>query len=373
MAVGTLGLTPVYPDIARDLGLQVDTFGILVGISTLVGGLLQVPMGILADRFRVKYIAVVGLVAAALAPAIWALAPDYRVYALGSAAMGIGTVCMQAGFHTAIANGFRAGGRASAMSLLWVGTSLGSVISLLLFGRFGGGVGWRGVALAICWLPLLALPLTLTMPDTGSDGARKSVKAIGRDMLRYLVHGRALALCSLMVLSSATAFGTQYFIPFVLRGQNYGASATSLLLVPYIIGGICGAPLLGVLSDRFGPWRPLALGMTLGSLALATVAIVGSYRPLLIGCFLILGALANGGPAVLLSSTVDIAARVAGVGIGSALSITRLALSLGPAVAPSLIGLFYLDAGGTATEFALASVFLVTAGLIVLVLRGVRR
>jgi nitrate/nitrite transporter NarK len=70
MVVGTLGITPVYPDIARDLGLKADAFGAVLGIATLVAGTLQIPMGLLADRFRVKYLAAVGLVAATTAPAV---------------------------------------------------------------------------------------------------------------------------------------------------------------------------------------------------------------------------------------------------------------------------------------------------------------
>ncbi len=373
MAVGTLGITPVFPDIARDLGLKAGAFGALLGISTLVAGILQIPMGVLSDRFRVKYIAAVGLVASATAPAIWALSPNYRIYAIGQFTLGISIVCLQAGFHTAIANAFRDKGRASAMSMLWVATSIGGVASLLLFGELGGRIGWRTVALGIFWLPLLALPLTLTMPDTAVAGARKTLSEIGRDSLRYLVHGRAIALCGLMTLSAGTAFGTQFLIPFVLRSHDYGAGATGLLLVPYILGGLVGSPLIGALADRFGAARPVAVGMFCGAISLAVLAAAGPQPAILVGCFLILGALANGGPAVLLSATADVAAQVAGVGAGSALGITRLALSLGPAVSPTIIGFLFLAAGGTTTEFLLAAVFAVAGIMGIAVLAGLRQ
>ena len=55
MVVGTFGITPVHPDIARDLGFKADAFGAVLGIATVVAGTLQIPIGLLADRFRVKY------------------------------------------------------------------------------------------------------------------------------------------------------------------------------------------------------------------------------------------------------------------------------------------------------------------------------
>jgi len=373
MAVGTLGITPVYPDIARDLGLKADAFGAILGISTLVAGVLQIPAGLLADRINVKYIAVVGLVAAATAPAIWALSPSYRIYAVGQFCMGVCIVGLQAGFHTAVAKAFRDTGRAAAMSTLFVASSLGSVASLLLFGEIGGRVGWRAVALGICWLPLLAIPFVLRMPDVAAGDTKKGLAEIGRDSMRYLVHRRAIALAGVMILTAGSANATQFLIPFVLRGHSYGAGATSLLLVPYIIGGLVGAPLMGALSDRLGAARPVAVGMFGGAVSMVVLAAVGPQPPVLVVCFMILGMLANGGQAVLLSSTADMAQRVAGVGAGSALGITRLAQSFGPAVSPTIIGFFFLRTGGTTTELILAGVFTIAGVLAAAVLAGLRQ
>jgi len=362
MAVGILGITPVYPDIARDLGLKADSFGALLGIATLTAGVLQIPMGVLADRFRVKYIAVVGLVACATAPAIWALAPNFRIYALGQVAAGITIVCLQAGFHTAVAKAFRPSARAAAMSTMFVATSVGSVASLLLFGEVGGRIGWRAVALGVCWLPLLAIPVVLAMPHVSAGHAEKTIRQIGSDAVTFLLHGRAIALAGLMTLTAGSAMAVQFLIPFVLRGHSYGAGATGLLLIPFIIGGIVGSPLMGGLSDRLGPARPVAIGMTCGALALGALAALGPEPPVLIGCFLVLGTLANGGQAVLLSSTADLASTLPDVGTGSAMGITRLSMSFGPAISPTVTGWLFLRTGGTVTELLLAGVFL-TAGL----------
>jgi predicted MFS family arabinose efflux permease len=363
MAVGTLGLTPVYPDIARSLELKTDSFGAILGIATLVAGVLQVPMGLLADRYPVKYLGVAGLLAAGAAPAIWSLSPTYQVYALGQVAMGISIVCLQASFHTALAITFPGSGRNTAMSMLFVGSSLGSVISLVLFGQLGDHLGWRAVALGICWLPLAALPLTLAIPNLRPIGARRTLAQIGHDSARYLLHGRAAALFGLMSLIAGSAYATQFVIPFVLRGHAYGAGTTGLLLMPYILGGLIGSLLLGALADHLGPTRPLAIGATGGALALVALAVVGPHPLLLIGCFFVLGTLANGGQAVLLSAAAQLASQRPGVGAGSALGVIRLAQSLGPAVSPTIIGIVFLASGGGAAELTLATAFALAAAL----------
>jgi FSR family fosmidomycin resistance protein-like MFS transporter len=361
MAVGVLGISPVYPDIARDLGLRADSFGAVLGISTLVAGILQIPVGLLSDRVKLKYLAAVGLVAAAAAPAIWSVSPNYRIYAIGMFSMGICIVCLQASFHTAVAKTFRASGRGAAMSLLFVASSLGGVVSLILFGVVGGHVGWRPVALGVAVLPLFALPFVARMPDVAAGDEQRSMGEIIRSSGGYLLHGRAVALSGLMVLTAAAALATQFMIPFVLRGHSYGASATGILLIPYIVGGIFGAPLMGRMSDRYGAARPIAIGMGVGAAALGVLALAGPQIALLVACFLVLGTLANGGQAVLLASAADLAGRLGSVGAGSALGITRLAQSLGPAVSPTIVGFLLLGAGDRATEVVIGAVFVVCA------------
>ena len=372
MAVVTLGITPVYPNIAHSLGLKTDSFGALLGISTLVAGLLQIPMGFVSDRFRLKYLCVVGLLAAAAAPAIWGLSPNYQIYAIGLVAMGISIVCLQAGFHTALAKAFRASGRSTALSTLWVATSIGSVASLLIFGQLGGRYGWRPVTLTVCWVPLLALPFVLRMPDVTAGEERRSLRHIGQDSLAFLRHRRALALSGVMMLTAGAATATLFLFPFVLRQHSYGAGATALLLVPYIVGGLLGSPLMGALADRFGPARPVACAAGVGGAALAVIVWAGPHPGILVVSFFLLGILANGGQAVLLSSTAELASRLGAVAVGSAMGICRLAQSIGPAVSPSIIGFLFLTAGEKAPELVLAAVLGISAVLGFVILSKLR-
>src|SRR5438093_11925706 len=67
ISVCYLGLAPIYPDIARDLHDRADVFGALLGVSLLVGAALQVPIGILADRFGLRRFALIGVLSAGVA------------------------------------------------------------------------------------------------------------------------------------------------------------------------------------------------------------------------------------------------------------------------------------------------------------------
>ncbi len=64
----------------------------------------------------------------------------------------------------------------------------------------------------------------------------------------------------------------------------------------------------------------------------------------------------------------ELASRLDSVGAGSALGITRLAQSLGPAISPTIVGLLLLRGGDTVTELVIAGVFVVCAILGITVL-----
>src|SRR2546423_14112923 len=56
------GLTPLFPEVARDLGLGVDSLGLYFSVSSAVAALLQIPVGVLADRFGPRPVLAAGLI-----------------------------------------------------------------------------------------------------------------------------------------------------------------------------------------------------------------------------------------------------------------------------------------------------------------------
>ena len=324
IAICTLGLSPVYPNIAHDLGLTPSEFGLLLGLYTLVSGVLQIPLGAVADRVDLRRIIVVGLIMSTAAPILWATAPNFWFYAIGQVSMGVAIVCLQAGCHTALAKAYPLSKRSAALSGLWVASSAGQAASLILFGVAGGHFGWRVVALSVCWLPLLALPLVGTMPEVAAPDVKKSIRAVAIESRRYFRNARAIAVAGIAALIAGASIAVQFLIPFMLRAHSYGPAATGLLLIPLIVGGIVGSPAVGWLADRFGATRCLVTCFAIGTASLLLMAGTGAELFVLGVCLFILGVLTNGSQAVMIGLTADLANQIGGIGTGAALGVTRL-------------------------------------------------
>ncbi|MFZ0133873.1 MAG: MFS transporter [Desulfobacterales bacterium] len=127
------GFLPVLAD--AELGLSSTTIGFLVMLGILVSGIIQAPMGYLADRLNKKSMVISGgvLVSGAILSYWWADTVVEMVFA--SVMFGIGGgICMPALTATAVIIGDKMGAMASVMALLTVAHSMGILSGSMLAG-----------------------------------------------------------------------------------------------------------------------------------------------------------------------------------------------------------------------------------------------
>ena len=359
------GLTPLYPDIAAALAVRADVLGALVGLGAAISIACQLPVGVLIDRLGSRLFLVAGLTLMAAATLVRGASPNPGSFALAQALMGLAIPFYAGGSITAVAAAYSAARRAAPLGYIQSGTSLGQVVAFLAAGALAPLTTGREISFGMALLPLVVLPLAVTVPDP-IPRARRSLIAGSAESLRFL--GRPGPAAAALVAASALTAGSAalYVLPFALRGEALDARAASLLLLPYLLGAVVGAPLAGRAAGRFGYGATLVVLLPLGAAAAWIVALSGPRPALVVPTYLALGAAAMSIPAL----TAGLAAHwaeVGGVATGAALGGVRLAQSTGPALGPTLGGLVYVHAGTSATlavtGFAFAAAALVALGI----------
>ena len=117
------------------LGLSSSAIGIVVMISVLVSGLLQAPMGVLADRVSKKLLIVAGGLLAAVSMAYLNQASSFSELFLVNFIFGLaGGISFPAVMALGVIEGRRVGAMGSLMGLLALAHSLGMLIGPLLAG-----------------------------------------------------------------------------------------------------------------------------------------------------------------------------------------------------------------------------------------------
>ncbi len=144
------GFLPVLAD--AEFRLSSSQIGILVMLGVLVSGLIQTPMGYLADRINRKAMVVAGGLLAGLAVLSYQWAATHAQLLAASIAFGLGGgTAMPAVMAVAVLKGHQTGSMGSVMAVLTVAHSLGMLVGAFfaglmmdwytLRGAFGLGAG----------------------------------------------------------------------------------------------------------------------------------------------------------------------------------------------------------------------------------------
>ncbi len=345
--LGTLGfvaLAPFFPEMAPDLDTTVPLLGQVVTAVLLLGSVLGLAVGPLADAYGHRRLLVVGMLAVAVAMFGVGLAPSYAVLLGTTPAGGIGGATVLA-LPLAIA-GARATGADRRRAIGWTVAAMAcaAVGGVPLLTTIGESVGWRSVFVGIglatvgaAWLVAAALPRD---PERAPGPPRlRTLVAAYRPLLR---HRPSVRLFGATALRTACWIGLlTYFGAFLAEELGLG---TRLVGVAYMLGG--AAYCLGSLAAgaRLGnlPLRPLtaatnaAMGLLVGIVVALPLGPVATVALLPLAAFV--GAIGSVGLTALLAEETP-------AGAATTMGLNGAIFSLGAAAGAATGGLL-LAAGG---------------------------
>ncbi len=138
------GFLPVLA--ATEFSLTSSQIGVLVMLGVLVSGLIQAPMGYLADRISRKAMVVAGGALAGLSILCFQWAKTYELLFIASIGFGLGGgIAMPAVMAVAVLKGSQTQSMGSVMAILTVAHSLGMLAGAVIAGMM---MDWFGLRMA---------------------------------------------------------------------------------------------------------------------------------------------------------------------------------------------------------------------------------
>jgi predicted MFS family arabinose efflux permease len=360
----TFNLTPLYPEVGSDLGLDAGSLGVLVGLGGVVALLVQLPAGSGGDAYGRRPFFAVGMLCLLVGLGLRFQAQEAAFLLWGQVATGaaLGMVSLNAfAVGAEVASGR---GQAQSIGIVNASISVGQVVGYLLAGTLGAALGWRMLSLVMMVLPALTLLPVLSEPGLARPAAQ-STRPGPLAVLRALSDPRRLALAALAALTLGAGQGVTYLLPFVLLSDTHslGPLAAAVLLVPYVIGSVIAAPLSGGMAEHFGVVRAVVGALLLGTaVCVALIWFRGSIIALAIGNVLI-GASVNSTLPMVSVQTVRMKSGNQAIGAGTALAGLRMGQSLGPFIGPTLAGAALARGGTEVAWLALGVCFVVSIAL----------
>jgi predicted MFS family arabinose efflux permease len=274
-------LSAVVEPIKQELGLTDLQVGLLQGLSfALLYSLLGVPVGRLAERYSRLVIISASVAFFSIMTLLCGFASTFLVLFFCRVGVGVGEAGFMSPTSSLVSDHYPATKRASALSIIMLGSPLGYLIGAMVGGWIAQHYGWRTafIAMGVPGLVLSVIVLfVLIEPVRGlSDGtpATRDAPPPMTEAFRILFAKpayRHVLIAGALCTFGMTAIG-QFSFLFYLRshglslsqaGMAAGMTAAVSLSIGTLLGGF-GVDWGNKYDRRWNAWTP-AIGVLIGS------------------------------------------------------------------------------------------------------------
>lgn len=354
------GLLPaLLPILQADLALRSDQINMLIMLPLIVGSLLRLPAGWLADRLGPPLVAAVWLLWLVLPLWLLSAADSYGALLLGAALLGTAGALFSIGV--------------SYLSYHVAPAQIGLALGLYGMGNAGYGLAgglaprlaqWWGVGAVFQLMGFLALVAAILFLLCSRPTPRRS--ALFSDEAVALLAAPATWRLSLWYLLGFGGFLTLgAYLPFLLsHGFGWSAVAAGNVAAAYALAMTAGRPIGGWLADGRGSHRVLLWNLSalaLLSLGLAVVTGAALYTALVMLMALCMGQISGAVFRLVPVLRPEAAGALAGVvscigGLGGVILPLLFAVSLQLVQVQSAIWVLFAAAAAGAALLARANI-----------------
>lgn len=273
-------------------------------LQLLVYAALQVPVGLMVDRYGPRKLVVTGAALMATGQLVLAVSTGVEVALVGRVLVGAGDA-MTFISVLRLVTAWMPPQRVPVMTqLTGILGQFGQVLSAFPLVALLHGPGWTPAFLSAAALSVVAGVLVLALVRDSPEGTPRSGEAptmaeVGADLATAWRHpGTRLGLWSHFTTQFAgMVFALLWGFPFLVSGQGLSTTQASGLLSLFVVAAAAAAPFLGVLVQRHPLRRSWLVLTIIGATVAAWTAVLAwpGAAPLWLLVVLVL-ALAIGGP-----------------------------------------------------------------------------
>ena len=263
--LGLFMIFPVFALFAHEefQGVTATQIGIAMGIYGLTQAVLQIPYGMLSDRFGRKPLIIVGMLVFMLGSIVCAMADSIEMMIVGRAIQGMGAVA--AVLMATVADLVTEQFRLRAMSIVGMTIGLSFTLSLVVGPMLGELFGVRGIFWVIAGLGVLGIVLVLfAVPKIENQTFQREAEADPSQFKDVIKNPQLLRLDVGVFVLHAILTAMFIAIPFMIR-DNAGLDSLhhwELYLPVMLLSFVLMVPFI-IQAESKGRMKPIFVGAIL--------------------------------------------------------------------------------------------------------------
>lgn len=346
-------------DLMRDLQIHATGVGIIGAFFYIAYAGMQIPAGLLYDRFSVRILLTTAVVVCASGAFLFVVSNSATLVACGRFLMGIGSAFSFIGSLVLVSRWFPATYFALIAGVVQLMSSIGAILGGRPLAGLVTDIGWRS---SLTWLGfiglLLALLIWMVVRDypaghkalTESDNVKFPNHKVKKQSwwtliktefkrLNFIVHDgqtRYVAIYAFLTWAPMASFSLLWGVAYLMTRYSIGEIQASGMMMFIWIGVGFGSPFIGWLSNHLGSrCQPMRIASSIGVVAALFILYVPLIPMSLMIFVLFLFGLASSGQSLSFAVVNDITPRDY---VGTAIGFNNMAVVLGGLLFQPLIG-----------------------------------
>lgn len=292
----------ITDQLMRDLHLNAWHLGLMAGFYFYTYTLMQIPAGLLYDRFTVRSVMIIPLIVCAYGSYLFGVADTMVDGAIARVLMGAGGAFAFISVLVVAADVFPDKYFALLAGITQLLAALGAMFGEAPLIPIIDAYGWRHtmaliafVGFALAFLIWFFVKYPKTFPEREKNELARSpfasVKSIASNPQTWFI-----ALYALLLWAPMAAFASLWGVPYLMKAHAMTkATAATIVLLMWCGIGV-GSPLLGWWSDKIGLRKlPLLVSSLTGFIALSLVVLVPTLPTTLVAILVFLAGAACSG------------------------------------------------------------------------------
>lgn len=249
----------ITDQIMVEFGVTATTIGLLTSIQFFVYTGLQIPMGLLADRFGPNFFLIIGAMLTGVGTIIYSVGSNEFLLFFARILTGIGDATIWVNMVLILGHWFSQKEFAKLIGVAALTGSLGFLLATYPFALWINLLGWReaffslGLVLVLC--SILLYVVLITKPKHSLFIKNEMVQEKTHLLLTRIFSSRqawALFLCHFGIVGTYVGFISSWGVPYGIEMYAMSRTDASQLIMLGLVGALVGAPLAGWISSRLG-------------------------------------------------------------------------------------------------------------------------
>jgi sugar phosphate permease len=247
----------IIDQVMWDFNVTATTIGLLTSIQFFVYTGLQIPMGILANRFGPNFFLIIGAILTGLGTIIYSLGSHEFFLFFARILTGMGDATIWVNMVLILSQWFNAKEFTRLIGIAAMTGSLGFLLATVPFSLLIDFLGWRAAffsaGLLLCLCGILFYFVLLKKPKQSVFKKNEIQREKTLILLQRIFSSRqawALFFCHFGIVGTYVGFISSWGVPYGMNVYGMTRSDASQLIMIGLIGALIGAPLASWISSR---------------------------------------------------------------------------------------------------------------------------